>query len=391
MSGKTPLTAEPPDSLLRQGRYEEASRGYLDRLRQASDDVEAWLGLVRARLALGHVEKAKDTLASLLTLAPEHSEARSHRAMIALQEGDERALETLRALAEAPSAGLVERLNHALALVERRPSAPELEAAIARVAELAPEHPHVALMQGRVALAKGDYDAAHERLHEAARRAPQATAPIQWLARLHAARGDFGLAMHTLTRAIEKAPAHPPLYEDLYRLCVQAGSPKGAVRAATALVGFDPKSALYARDLGAAQLAAGDVPAARRSLERALSLAPGAAEVQRPLAHVLSLQGERAQAKALLEASVAGHPNLPGPALDLAGLYEDSEGEVPRARALLESVVAAHPHNGAARLQLAKVMARLGRADDAATHARVAMEVGDADVRAQAEALLRPT
>ncbi|MFP2911426.1 tetratricopeptide repeat protein, partial [Pyxidicoccus sp. 3LFB2] len=127
------------------------------------------------------------------------------------QAGDAEALESLKALAAAPTAGYFERFNLGGLLLDRGDLA-GARAAYESALQVAPGSAHVHFELGRICLQQGDVGGAAVHFHHAAEGAPQEPMPLLMLSRAHALQGALGLAIQappwrwTRRRAASNAP-----------------------------------------------------------------------------------------------------------------------------------------------------------------------------------------
>jgi len=372
--------------LLSQGRANDAIHAFRAGLTTAPRDVECHLGLARAYLSQLKVQDARKALERLLAIDARHLEGQSHLAMLDANEGDERALQQLKAFSSRPEAGFFEHFNLATAL-QTRGDSEGAEAAFEKAVKSQPRSSHSWFELGALAQKRGDLSKAISRFEKAAELAPKSHVPLYMLARAHAAKGEVGRAVEAIKKAISVAPREEGLYEELYKLCFAAGALEGVLTAAKALRALDPKNGNYAYMQGVAQITAGQVEEARGTLAEAMRLVPAAWEVKHALARCHQLAGDDAAALSLLEAVHSQVPTEPDPANDLALLYL-AKPDAEAARRVLQSVLEAHPSHAGAHLNLALALARQEPAR-AAEHARRAQQGGDAEISLQATKLLK--
>ena len=304
----TTAHAREGGQLLARGLTQEALRSFQKGLALEPRDVDCLLGVVRCYQAQGALGAAEASARQLLALRPDHAEAQAQLALALARGGDADALEALRTLAQAPTAGFPERFELGLLLAERGDLAGAevaLRLALERDADSAPAHFEL----GRLALARRDADAALPLLERAAELSRGEPAVLLFLGRAHALRGELGLALQAVGRAAEVQPDSVPLREELFRLYLGAGNPEAAGRVARELRQLVPGSAHMVYLEGLAQLAAGHFPQARTLLEEALAqglpTAVASAEARCALAQTHAAQGHGAEARALLEEVIA--------------------------------------------------------------------------------------
>lgn len=373
---------------LQAGQPQEAVRSFQKGLAVDPDDVDCLLGLVRTYLSLGAAGEAEAAALRLLKVKPDHAEAQAHLAMLRAQAGDVEALEALKTLAAAPTAGYFERFNLGGLLLERGDLA-GARAAYESALQVAPDSAHVHFELGRIHLQQGHADGAAFHFQRASEGAPREPMPLLMLSRAHAARGALGLAIQAGTLALEKAQGgmRRSVLEDLFRLYLTGGSPDGAKRVAEELRQLEPASTNYLYLHGLAVMSGGAFREALALFEEVLRLAPRSWQALQAMSQVHLALGERGLARKRLEEAVALVPTDPGPANDLALLLLQDEASE-RARPMLERVLTAHPKDATTHLNLAVAWFSSDKAA-CLRHAREAQASGTGPVREQAERLLR--
>jgi tetratricopeptide (TPR) repeat protein len=373
---------------LQMGQPQEAVRSFQKGLAVDPDDVDCLLGLVRTHLSTGAAGEAEAAALRLLKVKPDHAEAQAHLAMLRAQAGDAEALEALKTLAAAPTAGYFERFNLGGLLLDRGDLA-GARAAYESALQVAPDSAHVHFELGRIHLQQGHADGAAFHFQRASEGAPQEPMPLWMLSRAHAARGALGLAIQAGTLALEKAQGgmRRSVLEDLFRLYLTAGSADGAKRVAEELRQLEPANTSYLYMHGLAVMSGGALREALALFEEVLRLAPRSWQALQAMSQVHLALGERGLARKRLEEAVALVPTDPGPANDLALLLLQDEA-YERARPVLERVLSAYPKDATTHLNLAVAWFS---SDKAASlrHAKEARASGTGPVREQAERLLR--
>ncbi|MCP3099841.1 tetratricopeptide repeat protein [Myxococcus sp. K15C18031901] len=373
--------------LLQVGQPQEAVKSFQKGLAIDPDDVDCLLGLVRTYLSLGVARDAEAAALRLLKVKPDHAEAQGHLAMLRAQAGDAEALESLKALAAAPTSGYFERFNLGGLLLDRG----DLEgakAAYASALQVAPGSAHVHFELGRIHLQQGAPAEAVTHFQKAAEGAPQESMPLLMLSRAHAATGGLGLAIQAGTQALDKAQGglRRAVLEDLFKLYLSAGSPEGAKRSAVDLRKLDPRDVNYVYMHGLATMSAGTFAEAKALFEEVLGASPDSWPARQALAQVHLALNERTQARQVLEAAVARMPTALEPVNDLVLLLLQDD-DAARARAILEHALATHPKEGALHLYMA-MATLLTEPAVAAHHARQAQALGEGHVKEQAGKLV---
>ncbi|MFP2929724.1 tetratricopeptide repeat protein [Pyxidicoccus sp. 3LG] len=372
---------------LQQGQPHEAVKSFQKGLSLDPDDVDCLLGLVRTHLSTGAAGEAEAATLRLLKVKPDHAEAQAHLAMLRAQAGDAEALESLKALAAAPTAGYFERFNLGGLLLDRG-DLNGAKVAYESALQVAPDSAHVHFELGRIYLQLGDATGAAAHFHLASEGAPNEPMPLLMLARAHGLRGALGLAIQAGNQALEKAQGgmRRSVLEELFKLYLTAGSPDGAKRVALELRELEPANANYIYLHGLAAMSAGTFREAVGLFEEVLRLAPSSWQAWQALSQMHLALGERGLARKRLEEAVALVPTDPGPANDLALLLLQDEAHE-SARPVLERVLTAHPEDPVTHLNLAVAWFPTDKAA-CIRHAKVAQAKGTGVVKEQAERLL---
>ncbi|NMO16339.1 tetratricopeptide repeat protein [Pyxidicoccus fallax] len=373
---------------LQMGQPQEAVKSFQKGLAVDPDDVDCLLGLVRTHLSTGAAGEAEAATLRLLKVRPDHAEAQAHLAMLRAQAGDAEALESLKTLAAAPTAGYFERFNLGGLLLDRG----DLEGArqaYESALDVAPESAHVHFELGRIHLQQGQAEGAAFHFQKAAEGAPQEPMPLLMLSRAHAARGAVGLAIQAGTLALERAQGgmRRSVLEDLFRLYLTGGGTDGAKRVIQELRQLEPANTNYIYMHGLALMISREFREARALFEEVLRLSPKSWQSLHALSQVHLALGERDLARGRLEEAVALVPTDPGPANDLAVMLMEEQAH-DRARPVLERVLTANPREAATHLNLAVAWYATDKAASI-RHAKEAHAHGTGVVLEQAERLLK--
>ena len=350
-----------------------------------AERIPALLGLARAELELARFEDALSHLDQLLALAPDHSEAQSHRALIQLELGDAQSYAHLAALAQRMEAGFAEKFNFALAAFEAE-SLDEAEVMLEQALTLNPRSAPAWVHRGLLAERRGVPGRANEALEKAIALAPDSALPLLLKARLEARRGELTQALATVELALGKGLTGPELAEEHTKLLIELRRPDEAVKAARALVALTPDEGHAQYLLGLALLEAGVREEAHAVLERSLELEPEAWEARLTLARLLRDRGEADAARDLVMEGHGGSLDDPDEANTLALLLleaHDDEGATELLRTLLERF----PEHADTHLHLAMALSE-GDAEAAVTEARIVLRLGSEAQRAHAHQLI---
>lgn len=155
-----------------------------------------------------------------------------------------------------------------------------------------------------------------------------------------------------------------------------------------AAVSCNPVSAKARSGLGVALLRAGRAGDGESELQTALRLGPSLYDAAENLARLAYDRGDWARARAFLARARAVRPDAPD-GLTLEALLDEREGRLPAAASALSRAVAVRPNDPVARFDLARVLALLGRREEAAAqlreYLRLEPDASDADRRWLAE------
>jgi tetratricopeptide (TPR) repeat protein len=171
---------------------------------------------------------------------------------------------------------------------------------------------------------------------------------LEEAARFDIAAGRAEQAKQRLGTAIESAPSYAPLHVTLARIRLQTGDAKGAIASAEEALRLDPESpnGMAARVLVAAYNELGRAKEAVAELQRTHAGGKLGLGGQVLLAQLLTVEGRRAEAIAVLEGIVAKTPNQAGPKNDLAYLLVEANQDLDRALSLAQEARAALPSVG---------------------------------------------
>jgi tetratricopeptide (TPR) repeat protein len=289
-------------------------------------------------------------LGRLLTAAGRADDGATwHRMALERIQSGEEALPTLLALAEYLRTA--DRLD-------------EAEIALSQARQIAPGQPALRAEQGQLALARQDWRTAIQELEAALEAVPAATRLHHPLGLAYRGAGDLDAAREHLAQRGEVGLTAPDPWmaslEELRqgervqilrgRMAFRAGDMAAAVEAFAAAVEAAPESVAARVNLGSALAGTGDVAGAIEQFRRVLELQPDNQASRFNLATLLAGSDDRASA-------------------------EEAAG-------LLESLVAESPGDAAARRQLAEILVRLGRTDEALAAYREAVGIDPYDAAA---------
>ncbi len=268
--------------------------------------------------------------------------------------------------------------------------APEAAAAYAAVAQRDPLNPFALLGLARVDLAMQRWEAARERLEQAAAQS-RGRIGADLLATVYEQIGDASRAVALRARTKSSGAFHDPpdpwLDEilddcfDAYQLTVAAGfaNHAGDTRTARRLIDraltLAPANAPALYQSGTFALAQRDYDRARESFTACVRAAPEFADAWARLIHLYRLLGNSSAAESALAAGLRASPASPVLLVERASQLA-AAGRTTEAMHAFEEALRAQPNDADALVKLAPVYFRLERIDDgiAALHRALAAE-----------------
>ncbi len=160
-------------------------------------------------------------------------------------------------------------------------------------------------------------------------------------------------ALTVLERAIAKAPEAPRVNAALVMALLQEKKFDEALQAATRFQEQNPRDIVALRLLATAQLTKGDQAAAEKTFRQALDVAPGDVVSSLRLSDLLTQKNDVAGARKIVEEAYAKHPNDGGLTVVMAQRAA-AEGRADDARTLLRKAVELAPANPLPRLLLGR-------------------------------------
>jgi eukaryotic-like serine/threonine-protein kinase len=257
--------------------------------------------------------------------------------------------------------------------------------AIHRAARLDAEDPQVRVSLAQVLDGTGRREEALAQLLEAIARRPDNDDALRELGSILARQGDFGEARETLARAIAIRPDFWENHAALGRLLLREGRFTDAAAAYERASTLVPDNVNVLQNLGVAWQQAGFDALAILSYERAIRVDPDADAALANLSGIYYRAGRFAEAARALERAVAIVPGDPLLHRNLGDVYRRL-GEQRKARdAYLAGVTTAqqllrvNPRDAGSLALQALCEAKLGRHEEAALHARAAIDLNPAD------------
>jgi tetratricopeptide (TPR) repeat protein len=374
--------------LHRQGRFDEAEKGYRARLAEQPDDVEALHLLGMLRYQLGDTPEGSTLLQRAHALAPEDAGIELTLASMSFREGDHEAARRgfHAALALDPNlAGAHAGLGQ-LALMRGEQAVAEQHF---RTALRNGEEPHALAGLGGLLLERGDLDAALRHLGRAADLAPN-DAMIQFmLGQAFARRDTPAFAEQAFRNALRIKPDLHQVRPWLGSVLLKAGR-RGEADAQyhelLGVPGFEVAAQVGLADVARAEGRYEDAVASYRA---ALAIDPALPMPARALAWSLARLGRVDEAIEAYDACLAMAPDddVRAARADLLSL----SGRLPDAAAVWKEMLERNPADLLARNRLALLAEYLGELDAAEAHAGIVLAAReDAEMRlVRARARLR--
>lgn len=331
----------------REGRFDEAVRGYRKVLAALPDHDATLHYLGLAESELGRIEQALAHLRQAVALKP--------REPVYL---------------------------HNLALVLKR--AGRLDEAAARLEEALQRAPQFALAHrslGSVELARGRVDAAIERHRQALALAPSDPDTHNELGIALQAAGRLDDAQASFEQALAWRPDDARVLLNLSNVMQLRGQLDEAIAYCERLVGVAPRDAFAHSALGVALMAQGRFAEAIETLERARGLAPAAPQIRNNLALALRAVGRLDEAERELHEALKRNPRY-AEALGNLGTVHLARERFDDAAATLEQALALQPESTTTLNNLALAHLALRDFDRAQSFAERALAVAPRDALA---------
>lgn len=294
--------------------------------------LSALVTLTDARLALGQVQPAAQSLAALTKLAPQSPLTRLLQARVLLARG---------ALIAGTS---------------------DLE----RLVLDAPQFVQARLTLGAALIAGGQLEQAQQQLQRALAQAPQNIQARKLLAQVQLKLGDPGAAIRVLTPALSAPRLDPQLLSLLGSAAERSGDRAVLIRSLERSAQAHPHDTKILIRLAAVYLSVGQAQRALTLLENTTDR-DGIRRDQLVVSALLATRGPGAAGMAVQQL-LAAQPHDLG-VLELAARYFATQNEPTRARALLRQVLAIRPDDLGALVALAQIEQKAG--DVAAAEGRL--------------------
>lgn len=274
----------------------------------------------------------------------------------------------------------------------------EAEKLFAATVKLAPEYPPALLQWGELLSAMGRSAEAKACFERRLKLLPNDSSSLFALAKLDHARGDYDAATDRLSVVVERDPKFQEAHLMLGDLLEKKGDLSGAAKQRAFLRGgqASPPVAdawldqvyLHSYDayrlqaFGAIQMEAGQLEDALPYLQRSLSLNASDTDVQNLLAKAYSDLGRWNEAQSTVEAGLRNAPENEVLHARLANVLVQ-KGQTAEALAHLRVTVEKFPQKALLRSALGGVLLQLGRGEEAVAELRTALELDPVMVDAQ--------
>jgi predicted CXXCH cytochrome family protein len=251
-----------------------------------------------------------------------------------------------------------------------------------------PERPELYYELGRAYGKTSNHAAAMRWSEEALRRDANFLPALKELALAASAAGDLARSAQTLEKALTAGPRDATALADLGNVRLQQGRLDDASKVLQRALSLDPDMPPANNTMGLASLRQGDTASAERYFRAAIRSQPDLAEAHNNLGNLLAGRQAYEEASYHFEQAIRIDPEYVT-ALHSYGVVLALTKSYPRAVSALEKVVRLAPNLVQARLDLADVLATMGRVNDAARHYGIAAKSADPEARAAALAALR--
>ncbi len=324
------------------GDHADAERSYVQAVQNASprtpvtDRIAALIGLTGTRIEQGEIERAVQSEAVLIKLAPGSASAQLLGARLKLIRGD-----TLDGIAD-----------------------------LQRIVAHAPSVVQAQILLGTTELKQGNLEQAARALQQAVQQAPGNVEARELLASVQLQLNQPNEAMRTLAPAMSARPADPQLLSLLGAVESRAGAP-AVLQSLEADVQAHPQDRTMRLNLAEAYLASSRAREALALIEATPEVAGDTRPESLKVVALNMLQGPKA-ATAEVEKLLTDHPRDVG-VLDLAAAFYTAQEQPTRAHALLEQALALDAHDVKTLVALSQADAAQGDLPGAETALRSAL------------------
>jgi tetratricopeptide (TPR) repeat protein len=234
----------------------------------------------------------------------------------------------------------------------------------------------------------GDIDADIRWCREALRRDSGFVPALKELASAAAAKGDLAESSRALEQATALRPDDGNALADLGNVYLKLGRVEDAQRTLQRALALEATTPQANNTMGLTVLRTGAAEVAEAYFREAIRLQPDLAEAHNNLGNLLAGRHAYAEARHHFEQAIRSDPNYID-AHHSYGVVLALTGARAEAIAALRAAIALAPDRPQVRVDLADVLAAVGRVNDAAREYEIAAQAADPDARAAAQAGLR--
>lgn len=351
------------DLLIRKREFASAKEAATLATELGPDDPRTWLTLCRARRLAGELDEAAAALDQAAVVAPRDAEARIEAAYLAGDRGlwSAAVQEAQRAVDIEPSAA---RFHSALSdfLARDGRIAESIEPARQAV-ELDPDAMAYRLILADRLDQDGQADEALTIVREVAARGSRDPHDHARLGHFLARHDDFAAAIAAYRQAIALLPTHPGFRLALTDVLDRSGDRPAAIAELRAVIESADDPHAYAK-LGHWLAQDGDFSGAEAAFRHAIELAPAQPGFRLVLADALDSKGESAEAVAIARALIA-EGSRDAHLRARLGHFLLRTGDIKGAEAALQEAIEIDPKTIHYRVELADVIERDGRVQEA--------------------------
>lgn len=312
----------------------------------------------------GDLAGAEEAADELVKTAPSFLEGRLERASLLIaRDKDAAAADDVKAILQALPANPRALMLEAL-LASRRRDFATADATLQKIGQAMAALPRAYLLEAYVKAERGDWEQADDFAQRYVARVPADLAGLKLLGGIEMRRQRPDQVIALLAKPAQAGIADAGSYDLLGRAYAATGRQEEATAAYAKAAALVPDNAQMRSRLAASRLVMGDADAAASDLEKAFELAPRQPAIGAALFFAALETGDfnrAADAIARIRKAQGDTPVVE----NLDGVLKLSALDLGGAKAVFEGIVAAHPGFVPARLNLSRIAAMEGRADDA--------------------------
>lgn len=351
-------------TFLKRGEPGAALRVVEPLLQLSPDDPQLLVMAGEAALRSGDAAGSEKYFARAASLDRNDPRKRVGLALARFETGDRAgAMAELELATEMDGGSQADQILIATLIAERR-----FDEALAAIAELEKKKPavgEVALLRGRVALAKGDDVQARSQFEQALLEDPTLLPAVAILATMDVKDGKPDVARKRFEALVEKKPGDIRALLGLAKLTADTGGLPSEVRALLARAhDADPNSEIAALAYAQSLVAEGKTADAIQLLDSNIRNHPDWTRAQEALASVHIRAGEKEKARTLVDRIARARPDDAGTQFRTGALYNNL-GDFAAALERFQRAQALKPDAAEPRVNIALAQARMGRMDDA--------------------------